>query len=45
MVKSQPEAPDGDWYQDFGSFKLCGFRELPKTVLLRHMQPYGKKID
>ena len=23
-VKSEPFAPDGDWYKDFGSFKLCG---------------------
>jgi hypothetical protein len=23
-VRSQPDAPDGDWYKDFGSFKPCG---------------------
>lgn len=22
--ESQPEAPDGPWYKDFGSFKICG---------------------
>ena len=44
-VKSNPEAPVGDWYKDFGSFKLCGTGELPKTVLLRTMKPYGKRID
>ena len=22
--ESEPEAPDGDWYKDFGSFKICG---------------------
>ena len=44
-VKSQPEAPDGDWFKDFGSFKLCGTGELPKTVLLSNMKPYGKRID
>ena len=26
--------PDGDWYQDFGSFKICGQRPFPKTLLL-----------
>ena len=44
-VYSQPFAPDGDWYKDFGSFKLCGSGEFPKTVLLKGMKPYGKQID
>lgn len=44
-VKSQPEAPEGDWFKDFGSFKVCGTGELPKTVLLKGMTPYGRKID
>lgn len=44
-VKSQPEAPEGDWYRDFDSFTLCGTGELPKTVLLRNMKPYGVRID
>jgi hypothetical protein len=30
-VASEPEAPDGNWYKDFGSFTLCGTGELPKT--------------
>jgi hypothetical protein len=29
-----PEAPDGRWYKDFGSFKLCGEGQHPKTFLL-----------
>jgi hypothetical protein len=44
-VRSQPDAPDGGWYKDFGSFKLCGPGELPKTVLLKRMKPYGKRIE
>lgn len=44
-VGSAPNAPDGDWYKDFGSFKLCGTGEYPKTVLVKGMQPYGKQID
>jgi hypothetical protein len=28
-VKSEPYAPDGDWYKDFGSFKVCGSGEYP----------------
>jgi len=24
--ESDPEAPDGPWFKDFGSFKICGRR-------------------
>lgn len=44
-VKSEPVAPDGDWYKDFGSFKLCGSNEYPKTVLTRGMAAFGKRIE
>jgi len=33
-VESNPEVPDGDWYKDFGSFKVCGEGPYPKTFLL-----------
>jgi len=32
--ESEPVAPDGEWYKDFGSFKICGVGQLPKTFLL-----------
>jgi len=44
-VKAEPVAPDGDWYKDFGSFKLCGSGEYPKTVLAKGMAPFGKRIE
>ena len=44
-VRSEPEAPEGDWYKDFGSFVLCGTGELPKTVLARGMKPHGAPIE
>jgi hypothetical protein len=44
-VSAEPEAPEGDWYKDFGSFKLCGTGELPKTVLTRGMKAFGTRID
>jgi hypothetical protein len=44
-VRTQPYAPEGDWYKDFGSFKLCGDGEYPKTFLTRGMKPDGVKID
>jgi hypothetical protein len=44
-VKSDPYAPDGDWYRDFGSLKLCGPGEYPRTVLTKGMLPFGKEIQ
>ena len=44
-VKTEPHAPEGDWYKDFGSFKLCGTGEYPKTVLIKGMTPYGAEIE
>ena len=41
---SEPEAPDGAWYKDFGSFKICGEGEYPKTFLLRGQPARGKKL-
>jgi hypothetical protein len=34
-IDSKPEMPEGDWYKDFGSFKICGRESFPKTFLLR----------
>ena len=44
-VKSEPYAPDGDWYKDFGSFKLCGSGEYPRTVLSKGMAAFGSEIE
>jgi hypothetical protein len=33
-METKPEVPDGRWYKNFGSFKLCGDGKLPKTFLL-----------
>ena len=43
-VESKPEAPDGDWYKDFGSFKICGQGPFPKTFLLRGQAAKGASI-
>jgi hypothetical protein len=34
-IDTNPEVPEGDWYKDFGSFKICGIGSVPKTFLLR----------
>jgi hypothetical protein len=44
-VKTNPFAPDGDWYKDFGSFTLCGSGQFPKTILNKGMKPFGEPID
>lgn len=43
--ESSPEAPDGLWYKDFGSFKLCGEGKYPKTFLLAGQAANGTKIE
>lgn len=43
-VESNPEVPEGAWYKDFGSFKLCGEGKFPKTFLLAGQAASGKKI-
>ena len=34
-IGTKPEVPKGDWYKDFGSFKIRGHGALAKTFLLR----------
>jgi hypothetical protein len=40
-----PEVPEGRWYKDFGSFKLCGEGPYPKTFLLRGQAADGEEVD
>jgi hypothetical protein len=42
--ESEPEAPEGDWYKDFGSFKVCGSGKYPKTFLLRGQSAKGQEL-
>jgi hypothetical protein len=42
--ESSPEAPEGPWFKDFGSFKICGEGKFPKTFLLRGQAARGKEI-
>ena len=43
-VETEPEVPGGDWYMDFGSFKICGRGSLAKTFLLRGQVATGVKL-
>jgi hypothetical protein len=42
--ESEPEAPDGPWFKDFGSVKVCGEGRFPKTFLLRGQAAKGKRL-
>jgi hypothetical protein len=42
--ESEPEAPEGTWYKDFGSFKIRGEPEYPRTFLLRGQPAKGQKL-
>jgi hypothetical protein len=37
-----PDVPDGDWYKDFGTFKLCGTDKFPSTFLMAGQPARGK---
>ena len=43
--ESEPNAPDGPWYKDFGTFKICGEGQNPKTFLLRGQPARGEKLS
>ncbi len=40
----EPDAPDGLWHKDFGSFKICGEGKYPKTFLLRGQAARGQQL-
>ena len=43
--ESEPQAPEGLWYKDLGSFKLCGEGKYPKTFLLRGQAAKGTRLE
>ena len=43
-IESKPEVPEGRWYKDFGSFKLCGQGKYPKTFLLAGQAADGEGL-
>ena len=43
-IETRPVVPEGLWYKDFGSFKLCGEGALPKTFLLAGQLARGRKV-
>ncbi len=43
-MESKPDVPEGQWYKDFASFKLCGEGKYPKTFLLAGQAAEGRKL-
>jgi hypothetical protein len=43
-LDSKPIVPEGLWYKDFGSFKLCGEGPYPKTFLLAGQAAAGEEL-
>ena len=43
-MESKPEVPEGLWYKDFGSFKLCGEGRYPRTFLLAGQVAVGRSL-
>ena len=43
-MDSRPNVPEGSWYKDFGSFKLCGEGKFPKTFLLAGHAASGQNL-
>jgi hypothetical protein len=43
-IETQPEVPVGDWFKDFGSFKICGQGPLAKTFLLPGQAAHGSEL-
>lgn len=44
-VDSEPDIPEGDWYKDFGRFKICGSGPNPTTFLTSGQVAWGQEID
>jgi hypothetical protein len=43
-IETHPQVPEGEWYKDFGSFKICGSGSYPKTFLLRGQAAKGEAL-
>ena len=42
--ESEPDAPEGEWYKEFGSFKIRGEGKFPKTFLMKGQAARGRAL-
>jgi len=43
-METKPDVPEGPWFKDVGSFKLCGEGKYPKTFLLPGQAARGGEL-
>lgn len=43
-VDSEPDVPQGEWFRDFGSFKIVGRGSNPLSFLDSEQVAYGQEI-
>jgi len=43
-IETNPLVPEGDWYKDFSTFKICGTGKYPKTFLLAGQAAKGTSL-
>jgi hypothetical protein len=43
-METRPNVPEGRWFKDFGSFKLCGEDKYPKTFFLAGQLATGQEL-
>jgi hypothetical protein len=43
-IETKPLVPEGKWYKNFGSFKLCGEGKHPKTFLTSGQCAAGQEL-
>ena len=43
-LESKPNVPEGPWFKEFGTVKLCGEGRYPKTFLLSGQAAEGQKL-
>jgi hypothetical protein len=44
-IESKPNVPEGPWYKDFGSVKLCGDGKYPKTFFAKPSGQRARTLD
>ena len=44
-IRHSPEVPEGPWFKDFGTFKLCGTGKTPSTFLTAEQSAHGQEVD
>lgn len=43
-METRPQVPEGRWFKDFGSFKLCGEGKFPKIFLVAGQAAAGQEL-